>query len=78
MRLTPSAGNSQPWIFIVVRDEVTRSKVAECCQFRTLEGKLRKQDRVSEAPVIIVGRSPMKEATTGYYEDGERVIVYRW
>ena len=39
MRQAPSAGNSQPWKFIVVRDKVTRSKVAAACRFRTLEGK---------------------------------------
>jgi len=78
MRLAPSAGNSQPWKFIVVRDEATRSKVVECCQFRTLEGKRIKQNWISEAPVIIVGCGLKKEASTGYYESGDRVIVYRW
>jgi nitroreductase len=31
MRLAPSGKNRQPWKFIVVRDEVTKAKLAEAC-----------------------------------------------
>ncbi|NQT51489.1 nitroreductase family protein [bacterium] len=29
MRLAPSAGNPQPWRFVVVRDSATRERLAE-------------------------------------------------
>ena len=78
MRLAPSAGNSQPWKFIVVRDKTTRSQVVTACKFRTGEGKLVVQRWIEEAPVIIIGCGMKQEATIGYYQDGDRVIVYRW
>lgn len=45
-RLAPSAGNRQPWEFIVVRDETVIRRIAEGC---------RSGGFLSECPVIIVG-----------------------
>lgn len=44
-RLAPSASNRQEWRFIIVRDEITRKKIAEAASRQTFVG---------EAPVIIV------------------------
>ncbi len=43
-RLAPSAGNRQPWKFIVVKDEVRR---------RALAGAANNQSFVAKAPVVI-------------------------
>ena len=45
-RLAPSAGNVQPWQFIVVIDSDKRRKIAKGCRF----GRF-----LAEAPVVIVG-----------------------
>ena len=44
-RLAPSGKNGQPWIFIVVKDEETRTKLVPACK---------NQGFIAEAPVIIV------------------------
>jgi nitroreductase len=49
-RLAPSASNSQPWTFVVVRQEPLRNQVAEACS-----GPLKTFNRfVVEAPVLVV------------------------
>ena len=48
-RLAPSASNSQPWTFVVIRDEKLRKEVAKACV-----GPLRSFNHfVKQAPVII-------------------------
>ncbi|MBM3474624.1 MAG: nitroreductase [Armatimonadetes bacterium] len=44
MRLAPSAGNKQPWRFIVVRDAATRAQLAEASN---------RQQWIAHAPVVI-------------------------
>jgi len=44
-RLAPSAGNAQPWHFIIVRDEDKRARIAEGCRY----GRF-----LAESPVAIV------------------------
>ncbi len=44
-RLAPSAGNVQPWHFIVVRDKAKRDQIAQGCRY----GKF-----LSESPVVII------------------------
>ena len=44
MRWAPSAGNLQPWEFVVVRDAGVKGRVAEAAQ----------QDWIAEAPVVVV------------------------
>ena len=44
-RLAPSASNRQEWRFVVVRDEVTRKKIAQAAFG---------QDHVARAPVVLV------------------------
>ncbi|MAF35689.1 hypothetical protein CL622_01055 [archaeon] len=43
-RLAPSAGNLQPWRFIVITNQKTKSEIAGCCL---------KQYWLTEAPVLI-------------------------
>jgi nitroreductase len=76
MRLAPSGKNCQPWKFIVVKDEATKSKVASACQYRTAKGKLITQSWVDDAPVIIVGCGLEKEAALRYYQDGKVHTAY--
>ncbi len=44
-RLAPSAGNRQPWSFVVVKDTETKRKVAEACNHQAFVG---------DASVIVV------------------------
>ncbi|MEM2869982.1 MAG: nitroreductase family protein [Thermoplasmata archaeon] len=53
MRLAPSAANTQPWKFIVVRDEAVKQKLAAVCGG---------QKFITEAPVLVVGCANIAEA----------------
>ena len=46
MGQAPSAGNLQPWKFVVVKEEGTRQRVAEACSGQRF---------MAEAPVILAG-----------------------
>jgi len=63
----PSAGNQQPWEFIVVRDYETRKLLAEACY----EG----DSWIAEAPVLIVACVTMKGARDIFGERGERLYI---
>ena len=56
-RLAPSAGNVQPWHFIIVKDEEKRVRIAKGCRY----GKF-----LDESPVVIVACGD-KRASPGWY-----------
>jgi len=53
MRLAPSAANSQPWKFIVVRDDQMKQRLASACQGQRF---------IADAPVLVVGCATIAEA----------------
>jgi nitroreductase len=59
-RLAPSAGNIQPWHFIVVLDPEKRRKIARGCIF----GRF-----LAESPVVIVGCGDQSASTRWYAKD---------
>jgi len=59
-RLAPSAGNKQPWHFIVVKDEDKRARIAKGCRY----GKF-----LSEAPVVIIACGDKKASPRWYAVD---------
>jgi nitroreductase len=69
LRLAPSAGNRQPYKFIIVQDEGTRKKLAAACKFNP--GRLNGQEFIAEAPVVIVACGWERKAITRYYKDGQ-------
>lgn len=69
LKLAPSAGNRQPYKFIIVMDEETRKKLAAACRFNP--GRLNGQEFISEAPVVIVPCGSVRKAITRYYKDGK-------
>ncbi len=56
-RLAPSAGNVQPWHFIIVKDEEKRVRIAKGCRY----GKF-----LDESPVVIIACGD-KRASPGWY-----------
>ena len=52
MRLAPSAGNRQPYKFIIVQDKDTKVKLSSAC--RWYPGRPHGQAFIAEAPVILV------------------------
>jgi len=54
-RVAPSGDNRQPWRFVVVKDEQTKSKIARACY---------EQDFVAQAPVVLVCCAV--QCTSGY------------
>ena len=63
-RWTQSAGNHQPWEFIVLRDKKVKDSIADSCQ----EGPW-----VKQAPVLIVACVNMRLAHSLYGERGEKL-----
>ncbi|MGB9756446.1 MAG: nitroreductase family protein [Candidatus Bathyarchaeales archaeon] len=59
-RLAPSAGNAQPWHFIVVTDSEKRRKIAEGRRFAGF---------LAESPVVIVGCGDVKASPRWYLVD---------
>jgi len=59
-RLAPSAGNVQPWHFIVVRDDEKRRRIAKGCRY----GKF-----LSESPVVIIACGNKKASPRWYSVD---------
>ena len=64
----PSAGNTQEWVFIVVRDEERRKRIAKICY---------NQEFVGEAPVIIVVCGNEKKIELMYGERGKKMYLYQ-
>ena len=58
----PSAGNCQPWEFLVVRDRTTKQKLAEAAFGQRF---------VSKAPVVIVVCANIKRSTSRYGSRGQ-------
>ncbi|MEM7818794.1 MAG: nitroreductase family protein [Candidatus Aenigmatarchaeota archaeon] len=60
----PSAGNTQDWVFIVVKNEEIKRKLAKAAL---------DQDFIVEAPVVVVVCSDLKKISLRYEERGERL-----
>ena len=65
-QLAPSAGNKQPWRFIVVRDTETKEKLGEIA---------RNQTWISDAGVIIVALAMDKNSPEVYERWAERDVM---
>ncbi len=74
MQAAPSGKNAQPWKFIVVREPLTRKKIADICTFFTSSGREIRQDWIADAPVIIVVCGDLAEAYVKIYQE-DKVIV---
>jgi nitroreductase len=59
-RLTPSAGNAQPWHFIIIKDEDKRIRIAKGCRYGEF---------LAESPVIIVACGDKEESSRWYAID---------
>lgn len=59
-RLAPSAGNRQPWRFVVIKDKETRKKLAEAADGQMFVG---------EAPVVIAAFGDPNDSPGGYQRD---------
>jgi len=70
-RLSPSAGNRQPWKFIVVTDSEIKRRLADVCRW-----KMWRMSQVEKAPLVIVGCGIPKESIrVGSLEKGYVVDV---
>jgi nitroreductase len=69
LRLAPSAGNRQPYKFILVQDRETKNRLAAACKFNP--GRLNGQAFIAEAPLVIVTCGSERRAITRYYKDGQ-------
>jgi len=60
-RLAPSAGNIQPWRFVIVRGAEVKRKLAEAALYQTF---------IEEAPVVIVVCADEAQSSQGYGNRG--------
>jgi len=63
-RYAPSAGNIQPWIFIVVRDEKIKMRLSEAALGQFF---------IEEAPVVIVVCADEERSRRGYGDRGAKL-----
>lgn len=66
MRQAPSAGNTQPWRFVVVHDGATR---------HALGGAAYGQDFIAVAPVVVVVCADPERSAAAYGERGRSLYV---
>ena len=64
-RHAPSAGNIQPWQFIIVRNPTVKNKLVESAQ---------NQHHVKDAPVVIVVCADEKSSSMGYGKRGKTLF----
>ena len=69
-RWAPSWGNTQCWRLIVIRDQRTKSKLAEVVRSTRPEGKNGAMEAVRNAPVVIVACAERK--LSGFYRTGDK------
>jgi len=65
-RMAPSAGNIQPWEFVVIRDAQTKRKIAEAALGQMF---------IATAPVIIVVCAHLRRSAQGYGSRGEKLYA---
>lgn len=72
----PSAGNIQPWEFIVVRDEDNKNKIVDTTYIgnNSVDGK--PQNWMLKAPVFIAVVANKKRSYDRYGEDALSTIIY--
>ncbi len=62
--MAPSAGNRQPWEFVIVREEGRKRELAEAAHW---------QDFLAEAPVVIVVCANLARSSSRYGKRGEEL-----
>lgn len=67
-RLAPSAGNRQPWVFVVVKDEMVKNKLVEASG---------NQVALAQAPVAIVVCADPEVSGARYEDRGRTLYVYQ-
>ncbi len=63
-RWAPSAGNIQPWVFVVVRKQEIKQKLAEAAHL---------QEFIAEAPVVIIVCADEEGSSRRYGERGKKL-----
>ena len=69
-RWAPSWANKQCWRLIIVRDQETKSKLAETLRSRKPGGKNSATEAMTEAPVVIVACA--ERGLSGYYTSEDK------
>jgi nitroreductase len=68
-RWTGSSENTQPWLFVVIRDPEVRRRIGELCRYARHVGK---------APIAIAIAMPGDDVETDAYDEGrvaERILI---
>lgn len=74
--LAPSAGNLQPWEFIIIKNKDTKAKVIDGTYMGRDDRKAKKQLWMIEAPILIVVCGDSDKLFKKYGEYGSDVLLY--
>ena len=74
-RLAPSAGNIQPWVFIVSRDKEIRDKLVNAT-FRGIDENTEPHYWLQQAPILITICSDRDRVYAKYKERGQAIFQY--
>jgi len=73
VRYAPSAGNGQPWDFIVVRDQAMKNEIADLYA-RQLDSKLR-IEKLRERGLWFSGENPLPEPKAPFRDAGALIVI---
>jgi nitroreductase len=72
----PSAGNIQPWEFIIVKSEEIKNKIVDTTFIGNNENGIKKQDWMLSAPVFIVICGNKKKSYDRYGKKALETLIY--
>lgn len=72
----PTAGNIQPWEFIIVKDHDQKDRIVKTTYVGNQRNSLTHQDWLLEAPVFIVVSADKERVAARYGEENMKKIIY--
>jgi len=72
----PTAGNVQPWEFIVVRDVAIKRKIVDTTYVGNQKNVSKHQEWLMEAPVFIIVCANKDKIVTKYGEESMKKLIY--
>jgi nitroreductase len=74
--LAPSAGNLQPWEFIIIRDLIQKEKIVQTTYVGNKENSRTHQNWLLNAPVFVVVCANKERVIARYGENNMKRIIY--
>lgn len=72
----PTAGNLQPWEFVVVRDEAQKHRIADATFRGNNPDSDLHQDWIATAPVLVIVAGNRGKCVSRYGDKGRKTLIY--